>query len=178
MMMKIQSISLVLLSLGGASAFAPMLPTTTLTSSTTATQLNLFGGGGTKKSGGGGAPNMMDQLSMFKKAQEMASKKKKLDEELSKETFVGKSENGKVTGKFKFLPVQSPMDPNPEVDCIGFDFDSEWYESAAPEDISAAVTEVHKDGVDATNKAMMEKYQVLQNDLMASFGVGQEKPAE
>jgi hypothetical protein len=177
-MMKTSSISLVLLSFGGASAFAPILPTTTLTSSTTATQLNLFGGGGAKKAGGGGAPNMMDQLAMFKKAQEMASKKKKLDEELSKETFVGTSENGKVTGKFKFVPIQSPMDPNPDIDCIGFDFDSEWYESAAPEDIGTAATEVYKSGVDATNKAMMEKYEVLQNDLMASFGVGQEKPSE
>ena len=37
--------------------------------------LNLFGG---KKEGGDKGPGMMDQLNMFKKAQEMATKKKTL----------------------------------------------------------------------------------------------------
>jgi hypothetical protein len=35
----------------------------------------------------------------------MAQKKKLLDEELKKMTFVGKGADGKVTGNFKFVPV-------------------------------------------------------------------------
>jgi hypothetical protein len=47
----------------------------------------------------------MDQLALFKKAQEMAQKKKQLDEELRKMDFTGTGADGKVKGAFKFIPV-------------------------------------------------------------------------
>ena len=160
--MRITALSL-LLTLGSASAFAPQSAPTQQS-----TQLNLFGGG--KKQGGESkGPGMMDQLAMFKKAQEMAQKKNKLDEELAKEEFVGEAADGKVKGKFKFVPVKNPMDPNPDYEAKAFEFDDEWYESASPEELSTAVKEAINDGIEKTNAAVVAKYQALQGDLMQAF---------
>ena len=142
----------------------------------TATSLNLFGGkkeGGDKK-----GPGFMDQMAMFKKAQEMASKKQKLDAELQQEVFTGEGADGKVVVSLKFVPVKNPMDPNPDYEPTGFDFDSEWYDAASPEDISAAVTESLKDGITKTNNKVAEKYAVLQTDLMEALGQGQPGAAQ
>ena len=157
--------ALFLLSVSIASGFAPQL-TPTLSS----TQLNLFGGG--KKDGDKKGPSMMDQLGMFKKAQEMAQKKAKLDAELAAMEFQGSGADGKVTAKVKFIPVTNPMDPNPEYLPVSFDFDDEWYESASVEDLSAAVKEAMEDGVKAANEAATEKYQSMQADLMSVLGQG------
>ena len=112
---------------------------------------------------------MMDQLAMFKKAQEMSSKKKKLDEELSKETFVGESANGKVKGNFKFVPIMNPLDPNPDYEAKSFEFDDEFFESSTPEELSESVKECVLSGIEKTNVAVAEKYAVLQSDLMEAF---------
>lgn len=160
--MKISSLSL-LMTVGAVSAFAPQ-PTSTVSS----TQLQLFGGGG-KKAGGEKAPGMMDQLAMFKKAQEMAGKKAKLDEELATMSFVGTVE-GKVTAQFKFVPIKNPMDPNPDYEATSFEFDDAFYESATPDEISEAVRESIIDGIKTTNEAVAVKYQSMQADLMAAFG--------
>src|SRR3569623_1777961 len=80
-------------------AFAPM----SQQPATSTSALHLFGNpkeGGDKK-----GPGMMDQLAMFKKAQEMAQKKQKLDEELKKMEFPGASEDGKVKAVFKYVPI-------------------------------------------------------------------------
>jgi hypothetical protein len=161
--MRVSALSL-LLCLGVSNAFAPLLTQ----KSTTTTALNLFGGA--KKDGKEKPPGMMDQLAMFKKAQEMASKKNKLDEELSKEIFEGNSADGKVKGTFKFVPIKNPMDPNPDYEAISFEFDEEWYEAASPDDLSAGVKESVLAGIEATNMAVTEKYKALQGDLMAAFG--------
>ena len=143
----------------------------------TATSLNLFGGkkeGGDKKGGG-----FMDQMAMFKKAQEMATKKQKLDAELQQEVFTGEAADGKVVVSLKFIPVKNPMDPNPDYEPTGFEFDNDWYEAASPEDISAAVTECLKDGITKTNEKVAEKYSVLQADMMEAMGQMQgQKPPE
>merc|ERR1712150_101763 len=144
-------------------------------SQTSPTSLNLFGKGGDgEKKGGAG---MMDQLAMFKKAQEMAQKKNKIDEELKKMDFSGSAAEGRVTAAFKYVPVSNPMDPNPDYEAVSFSFDDDFYESASPEDLSAAVKECIQNGIEETNKAVAEKYAVLQGDLMEAFGGGQ-KPAE
>lgn len=161
--MKFSALSL-LLTLGAASAFAPQ-PVSTQHS----TGLNLFGGGkkdGDKKP----APGMMDQLAMFKKAQEMATKKNKLDVELAEMDFGGVSADGKVKATFKFVPIKNPMDPNPDYEATSFEFDDEWYEAASPEDLSTAIKEAINDGIEKTNAAVTEKYQTLQGDLMSAFG--------
>lgn len=134
----------------------------------TATSLNLFGGkkeGDDKK-----GPGFMDQMAMFKKAQEMASKKQKLDAELQQEVFTGQDADGKVTVSLQFVPVKNPMDPNPDYEASGFEFDNDWWEGASPEDISAAVTESLLAGITNCNTKVAEKYAVLQTDLMEALG--------
>ena len=112
---------------------------------------------------------MMDQLAMFKKAQEMAQKKKALDEDLMKMDFVGQSDNGKVKGHFKYVPISNPMDPNPDYEAVKFDFDDEFYEASSPSEIAAAVKAAINNGIEITNQAVAEKYQTLQADLMEAF---------
>lgn len=138
--------------------------------SSSSTSLNLFGSGA---KGGGGenkGPGMMDQLAMFKKAQEMAQKKKKLDEELQTMPFEGIAADGKVKVIFKYVPNMNPMDPNPEYEPASFDFDDEFFDSSSPEELSAAAKEAFDNGIESTNKAVAEKYSVLQSDLMEAFG--------
>lgn len=178
--MKFSLATGVLLALGGTDAFAPVSRYHTSTSasslshtssSTTTTKLRLFGGG--NKSGDGGAkkgPGMMDQLAIFKRAQEMAQKKQKLDNELAAETFEGSGADGKVKATCKFSPSKSPMDPQPDFETTGFEFDDEWYESATPEELSAAVMEAITDGTEKTNVAVMEKYKILEEDLRGVMG--------
>jgi hypothetical protein len=171
--MKFSVLSLLLAVVGSTSAFAPQ--STHVSSSTSSTQLHLFGGGNRNKDAGGGgaaAPGMMEQMAMFKKAQEMAQKKGKLDAELAKIEFSGLAADGKVTATFKFIPTQNPMDPNPDYNANGFVFDDEWYAAASPEDLSAAVKEAIENGIKNTNDAVALKYQALQGDLMAAMGGG------
>lgn len=89
------SVPLVALFVVGTDAFCPSAfhrPSTCL---------NLFGGG--NKDGGGAKkqPNMMDQLAMFKKAQEIAQKKKDIENELAKMDYSGSAADGKVTATIK-----------------------------------------------------------------------------
>lgn len=162
--MKIIAIS-AFVAIGGASAFAPQR---TITSSPS--QLSLFGGGGQeggeKKLGGG----MMDQLAMFKKAQEMATKKNKLDEELATEAYAGKGADGKVTASCSFAPSKNPMDPQPDYKVTKFDFDKEWFEASSPEEISAGVKEALLDGIEVTNEAVKQKYSQLEDDIKSLQG--------
>mmetsp|Transcript_12971 Transcript_12971/g.35907 ORF Transcript_12971/g.35907 Transcript_12971/m.35907 type:complete len:178 (-) Transcript_12971:50-583(-) len=138
------------------------------------TALNLFGKGGTEGAAKKG-PGMMDQIAMFKKAQEMAQKKQKIDEELKKMDFSGEGADGKVKASFKYVPVQNPMDPNPDYEAVSFEFDADYYESASPEDLAAAVKDCITNGIETTNQVVAEKYSALQGDLMQAFG---QKPAE
>jgi len=145
-------------------------------SSSSATSLNLFGGG--NKEGEKKGPGMMDQLAMFKKAQEMAQKKQKLDEELKQMTFEGTAADGKVKATFKYVPVSNPMDPNPDYEATLFEFDDDFYESSSPEKIAESIKAAVVDGITNTNTAVAEKYAVLQGDLMEAFGQGGQAPAK
>ena len=167
--MKLSIFSIVALVAPATMAFAPSA--TTSVPSTTA--LHLFGG---KKEGegGGGAGGMMNQLAMFKKAQEVAQKKKKLDEELMAESFEAEAADGKVKATFKYVPVANPMDPNPDYEAVSFTFDDEYYASASPEELGEACKEAVMTGIRVINEAVAEKYQVLQKDLMDALGGGAE----
>ncbi|GKY95125.1 hypothetical protein MPSEU_000476400 [Mayamaea pseudoterrestris] len=121
--------------------------------------LNLFGN---KKEGDAKAPGMMDQLAMFKKAQEIATKKKQLDEELAKGSWEVESADGNVKAVFKCLPSLNPMDPNPDYEAASIKFDQAWFDSASPEDISKAVKETVIKGIEVTTQAVAEKYSSLQ----------------
>jgi DNA-binding protein YbaB len=134
--------------------------------------LNLFGSGNKGGDAKGAGAGMMDQLAMFKKAQEMASKKKEMDAELAMMSFEGIGADGKVKAAFKYVPNTNPMDPNPDYDAQSFEFDDDFFESSSPEDIAAAVKEAILNGIETTNTAVAEKYAVLQKDLMEAFGGG------
>ena len=83
----------------------------------------------------------------------MATKKKKLDEELKKEPFEGSGADGKVKAKIKYNPIMNPMDPNPDYEVTSFEFDDAYFESSSAEEISAGVKEAIMKGVEATNEA-------------------------
>merc|ERR1712087_14593 len=120
--------------------------------------------------GGDSKPGMMDQLAMFKKAQEMAQKKQKLDNELASESFTGSAADGKVTIQCKFSPSKNPMDPQPDYQASGFEFDEEWWEGASPEDISEAIQDAYRDGIAVTNVAVQAKYKQLEEDIKSLQG--------
>lgn len=170
--MKLSTCSLLAFAVAhSASAFAPSAVSS---SSSATTALHLFGGGNKGKEGGGGdggkGPGMMEQMAMLKKAQEVAQKKKKIDEDLAKKTFDGESSNGKVKGVFKYVPVSSPMDPNPEYEATSFAFDDEFFESALPEELSAACKETILNGITSVNMAVAEAFEPLNAEVMGMMG--------
>lgn len=168
--MKLSVFSVVSLTAQSAWAFAP---SPIISSSTSTTALNLFGGGGKKEGGDkGGAGGMMNQLAMFKKAQEVAQKKKKLDEELAAMPFEVEVADGKVKASFKYVPVMNPMDPNPDYEAVGFEFDEEYFASASGEELSMACKDAIVAGIDKVNAAVTEKYEALSKDLMEALGQG------
>ncbi len=153
--------------LGSISAFTPQPASTQ--HSATSSQLHLFGGGA-KKDGEKKGPGMLDQLAMLKKAQEMAQKKNKLDQELAAVDFEGSSADGNVKAVFKYIPSKNPMDPTPEYDAVSFEFNDEWFEGASTEDLGTAVKEAIMDGITAVNQGVELKYEVLKGDIAATFG--------
>lgn len=159
--------SLLIASPSGAFAFTgpQLVQQQSLSSSTT---LNLFGD--KKDDGEKKGPGMMDQLAMFKKAQEMAQKKQKLDEELKAMSFEGASPDGTVKATFKYVPGTNPMDPNPDYEATKFEFDDAFFESASPSEIAAAAKAAVVNGIERVNVAVGEKYAVLQQDLMEALG--------
>lgn len=149
-------------SLCEAFSVSPLSPHIRINSS-----LYLFGG--KKKDGAKKGPGMMDQLAMFKKAQEMTKKKKKLDEELASMKFEGSGAAGKVKASFKYIPSPHPMDPNPGYLPVGFTFDDEFYQTSSPDQIATGIKESIMSGIEMMNNATIEKYAVLQKDLMDSM---------
>jgi len=171
--MKIISPSLIVVSLGSVVAFSPSLSRQPQQQQLhTVTRLNLFGGGAKKDSEGGEkkALGMMDQLAMLKKAQEVANKKNKLDQELAAMDFEGSSDDGNVKAIFKYIPSKNPMDPSPEYDAVSFTFEDSFYDSASPDDVSAAVKAAITDAIQAVNKGVEEKYETLKADVAETFG--------
>jgi DNA-binding protein YbaB len=133
------------------------------------TSLNLFGGGG-KDNSGPKQPGMMDQLAMFKKAQEIASKKRQLDEELQKMVFEATSSNGNVKVTMKYVPVTNPMDPNPEYESTKFDFNDEYFAAVSADELAEDVKNAIMNGIQSVNQKVAEKYATLQSDLMEALG--------
>ena len=130
--------------------------------------LNLFGG---KKEGGENkGPGMMDQLAMFKKAQELATKKKKLDEELAQMDIVGEAAEGNIKINVKYLPAQMPMSPTPGYDVAGVDIDEAYLNDVSSEDLSKALVDAIRDGETKASEAVADKYKALQEDLGGIMG--------
>lgn len=176
--MKLSVISVALLA-SGASAFAPSI--NARTSSTTS--LNLFGG---KKSGGDegkGGPmgGMMDQLAMFKKAQEIAKKKNDLDKEIAQMDIIGSAADGKIKVTVQYVPAQLPANPSPGYDTTTIDIDEDYLSEVSCEDLGAALVDALRDGETAATKIVAEKYQSLDKELsgiLGGMGAGAAPPAE
>ena len=173
--MKVSLLSAAFL-MGSIQAFTP---TTFAPRSTTSTRLNLFGG---KKEGGGGGGGgeakggmggMMDQLAMFKKAQEIASKKNNLDKEIAEMEIIGSAADGNVKVTIQYVPAQLPTNPSPGYDAIGVNLEESFLESASCEELSDALVDAIRDGETAATKIVAEKYKVLEEEMqgmMAGLG--------
>jgi DNA-binding protein YbaB len=165
--MKFQTAFAVVL-VSGASAFAPSV--NTRISSTTSTSLGLFGG---KKEGGdskGPMGGMMDQLAMFKKAQEIAKKKQELDKEIAAMDIIGTAAGGKIKVTVQYVPAQLPTNPSPGYDAVAIDIDEDYLKEVSSADLSAALVEALRDGETSATKIVAEKYQTLDKELGAILG--------
>ena len=147
------------------------------------TELNLFGG---KKEGGddkgkGGMGGMMDQLAMFKKAQEIAQKKNGLDKELAEMDIFGTAADGKIKVSVKYIPAQLPQNPSPGYDAVNVDIDEDYLNEVSCEDLSSALVDAIRDGETVAAKLVAEKYQILDRELgqmMSGMQGGGAAPAE
>lgn len=152
--------------LSTATAFAPSMSFRTFS-----TSLDLFGG---KKDGGdkaaGPMGGMMDQLAMFKKAQEIAQKKKQLDDEIAKMEIIGSAADGKIKVTVQYIPAQMPTNPSPSYDATKIDIDDAYFESVSPNDLGTALVDAIRDGETAATKVVAEKYQSLDKELSSILG--------
>lgn len=164
--MKLSILSTALI-ISSASAFAPSLNARTST-----TSLNLFGGkkGGDGGDKGGPMGGMMDQLAMFKKAQEIAKKKQDLDKEIAAMDIIGNAADGKVKVTVQYVPAQLPTNPSPGYDTTAIDIDEEYLKEVSCEDLGAALVDAIRDGETSANKVVAEKYQVLDAELSGILG--------
>jgi DNA-binding protein YbaB len=163
--MKLSILSTALL-ISGASAFAP-----SHNARTTSTSLNLFGG---KKEGGGdgggGMGGMMDQLAMFKKAQEIAKKKQDLDQQIAEMEIIGSAADGNIKVTVQYVPAQMPANPSPGYDAVAIDIDEAYLNDVSSEDLSTSLVEALRNGEESATKVVAEKYQSLDKELSGMLG--------
>merc|ERR1719223_1843239 len=115
----------------------------------------------------------MDQLAMFKKAQELASKKNDLDKEIAEMEIIGSAADGSVKVTIQYVPAQMPTNPSPGYDAIGVDLDETFLESSSCDELSEALVNAIRDGEMAATKIVGEKYKVLEEEMqgmMAGLG--------
>lgn len=174
--MKFSILSTAIL-ISSASAFAPSSNVRTLST----TSLNLFGGkkdGGDAAKGGGPMGGMMDQLAMFKKAQEIAKKKQDLDQEIAELDIIGTAADGKIKVTVQYVPAQLPANPTPGFDTTSIDIDEEYLNEVSSEDLSSALVDALRDGETSATKLVAEKYQSLDKELSSILGGMQGAPQE
>ena len=122
----------------------------------------------------------MDQLAMFKKAQELAKKKQDLDKELMNMDILGFSdaENKNVQVTIKYVPAQLPINPSPGYDTVNVKIKEDYFNTASAEQLSEAVTLAIRDGETQANIAVAQKYKLLEaelGNLMGGAGAMQQK---
>ena len=108
---------------------------------------------------------MMDQLAMFKKAQEVAKKKGDLDKELQQTDIVGAAADDKIKVTVKYIPAQLPANPNPGYDVVAIDIDEGYLADVACDDLNDALVEGIRAAETKATQMVAEKYQALQNDM-------------
>ena len=158
--MKLSLCSAALL-VASASAFSPSISR----SSSSSSALHLFGGGNKGEGGAAKGPGMMDQLAMFKKAQEVAKKKADLDKELQQTDIVGAAADDKIKVTVKYVPAQLPVNPNPGYDVVAIDIDEGYLADVACDDLNEALVDGIRAAETKATEMVAEKYQALQNDM-------------
>eukprot|EP00546_Thalassionema_frauenfeldii_P011421 CAMPEP_0178920170 /NCGR_PEP_ID=MMETSP0786-20121207/14855_1 /TAXON_ID=186022 /ORGANISM="Thalassionema frauenfeldii, Strain CCMP 1798" /LENGTH=185 /DNA_ID=CAMNT_0020594205 /DNA_START=76 /DNA_END=633 /DNA_ORIENTATION=- len=164
--MKLFAVSLAYLA-SVSYAFCPLQTPTPQANSA----LNLFGGkkDGEAKDDAGGPGGLLGNLAMLKKAQEIQQKKAAIEKELGEMVFSGKSENEKVTANLKYIASKNPMDPQPEYGVDSFDFDDDWYNDAAPDDLSSGILEAYRAGIMVCQEESQTKFETIAKDVQAMF---------
>ena len=107
---------------------------------------------------------------MFKKAQEIATKKKKLDEELSNETITGTAADGNIEITIKYIPPQLPTNPTPGYEAAAVNINEEYLNDVKAEDLSVALVEAIRDGESKATARVGEKYKELEEDMKNIMG--------
>lgn len=113
---------------------------------------------------------MMDQLAMFKKAQEIAKKKQELDVEIAKMDIIGSAADGNVKVTVQYVPAQLPVNPSPGYDATKIDIDADYFEGVSGEDLGQALVDALRDGETSATKIVAEKYQSLDKELSGILG--------
>lgn len=135
------------------------------------TSLNLFGSKPKDpNSDAPQQPGMMDQLAMFKKAQEIASKKAAIDKELAEEKIVGTSADGKIEVTVQYIPPQMPANPTPGYEASDVNIDADYLADVSPEDLSTALVEAIRAGEQKAAERVGEKYKSLEADIQGIMG--------
>eukprot|EP00985_Skeletonema_marinoi_P005080 scaffold2191_cov92-Skeletonema_marinoi.AAC.13 len=172
--MKTATIATLLLTASSATAFSTTrISNVVATHQSSSTSLNLFGSkpkDPNAPEGAPGQPGMMDQLAMFKKAQEIASKKKRLDDELANETITGSAADGNIEITVKYIPPQLPTNPTPGYEAAEVNINEEYLEGVSSEDLSVALVEAIRDGEAKATARVGEKYKELEEDMKGIMG--------
>jgi len=120
----------------------------------------LFGGKKVEKKS-----KMLDQLSMFKKAQQIAQKKDAIDKELAKLDIVGKAADGRIHVTIRYLPPCMPTSPSPGYDTIAVNIDDEYFKVVPCDELSRALENAIRDGETKANNIVAKKYRALDSDM-------------
>lgn len=114
----------------------------------------------------------MDQLAMFKKAQELSQKKIEIDKELANEKIVGTAADGNVKVTIKYVPPQLPVNPTPGYEAAEVDIDEAYLGSVSAEDLSASLVEAIRNGEAKAADLVGQKYKVLEEAMKSIMGGG------
>ena len=175
-MTKLATLATIILTVTSASAFSSTSRigvTSNTNIQTTSTSLNLFGSkpkdpNADKQQ----QPGMMDQLAMFKKAQELAQKKNNLDKELAKEKIMGTAAEGNIEITIQYVPPQLPISPSPGYEATDVNINEEYLKDVTAEDLSASLVEAIRNGEQRATEIVGEKYKALEEDMKAIMGGG------
>ncbi|KAL3811378.1 hypothetical protein ACHAXA_011342 [Cyclostephanos tholiformis] len=175
--MKLITLTTILLAASDAAAFSTSRRghtsrSSTSSSTTTTTSLDLFGSKPKPEGSQSQQPGMMDQLAMFKKAQELSQKKAAIDKELADEKIVGTAANGNVKVTIKYIPPQLPMNPTPGYEAAEVDIDESYLASVSAEDLSASLVDAIRNGEANAAELVGKKYKSLEEDMMKIMGGG------
>lgn len=172
--MKLASVATVLfavVSSDSASAFTTSSSRKTVAGSCSSTSQYLFGSK-PKAEGSKQQPGMMDQLAMFKKAQELSQKKTEIDKELANEKIVGTAADGNIKVTIKYIPPQLPVNPTPGYEAAEVDIDEAYLESVSAEELSASLVEAIRNGEVKAAELVGQKYKVLEEAMKSIMGGG------